>query len=57
MVRRAELASGSTSGRYTFHAAIDEAESTEASMDDITAADTAPRPSAATSDGVRWRST
>src|SRR5215213_435191 len=55
-VRVADEASGLTSGRYTFQAAIDEAERIDESTDDITAAATAPRPTAATAGGVRWRS-
>src|SRR3954463_2007550 len=56
-VREAEDAPGSTSGRYRFHAAIEEADRIEESTDDMTAAATAPSPSVATAGGVRWRST
>lgn len=39
---------------YTFRANIDAADNTEESADDITAADTAPKPKKETKSGVRY---
>ena len=49
-------AAGRKIGRYTFQTNIDEAERKDESIDDMTAAAIAPRPTAATSGGVRFRS-
>ena len=51
--RAAASASGLTRGRYTFHAAMDEADSTDESTDDMTAALRAPSPMLATMGLVR----
>lgn len=42
---------------YTFRANIDEADNTEESADDITAADTAPKPKNETKSGVKYCNT
>lgn len=43
--------------RYTFRANIDAADSTDESADDITAADTAPKPKNETKSGVKYCNT
>ena len=56
-VNLADEASGLMRGRYTFQAAMDDADRTDESTEDITAAETAPSPMADTTGGVRCRRT
>ncbi len=49
-------AAGRKIGRYTFQTNIEEADRKDESIDDMTAAAIAPKPTAATSGGVRFRS-